>query len=40
VQAAAGVVLRITGMGFAPGINVTVGGAFDTVLSYAVDERW
>ncbi|MBZ5510419.1 MAG: hypothetical protein LAN70_04540 [Acidobacteriia bacterium] len=37
-QAAAGTVLRITGMGFVPGINVTVGGASAAVLSYAVDE--
>ncbi len=37
-QAAAGTVLRITGMGFAPGINVTIGGASATLLSYAVDE--
>ncbi|MFI5111223.1 MAG: IPT/TIG domain-containing protein [Terriglobales bacterium] len=37
-QAAAGTVLRITGLGFAPGINVTIGGASAAVLSYAVDE--
>ena len=37
-QAAAGTVLHVTGMGFTPGIHVTIGGASANVLSYAVDE--
>jgi hypothetical protein len=37
-HAQARMVLLITGIGFAPGMRVTVGGAPATVLSYAVDE--
>jgi hypothetical protein len=37
-HAQAGTAVHITGMGFAPGMSVTIGGAPAPVLSYTVDE--
>ena len=37
-HATAGTMLRITGLGFAPGVTVTIGNAPAPLLSYAVDQ--